>query len=231
MKLVVFDVETDSLFTGDQEHRATQLRHEMQVTVACAQRCVLHTADASVCSSPITCWRDNNTSTLGPFEDLFAAFDDADVIVAYNGAAFDMPVMRKYYGTKNGGVLRHQRHQAKLFDVFSRIRDATGVWMPLDQVLSANGLQTKSSDGVEAVRMWEQQQREQLEAYCMRDVELLQQLVLLDTDIKLPGVMCQLPHWQYSMRTAASMRMLSARTVCNITGHGGAGGCSLGGSQ
>lgn len=184
--VVVFDCETDCTFaTAVGVVRADQIRH-MQATVVCAEILEAAVFDASSSSTiadesqplvepqRITCWRDDNEAEGGPFEALFVAFDQASLIVAYNGLGFDMPVMRKYYRSSE----RYMRHLQKLHDPFDRIRSNTGLWIGLDAVLLRNGLPTKTGNGVDAVRLWEEGRRDELARYCANDVTALMHLVL-----------------------------------------------------
>ena len=57
----------------------------------------------------------------------------------------------------------------------------------LDALLAANGLPGKTSDGLEAIRMGERGDRDQLRAYCAEDVRLLAQLTLLP-ELRVPRV-------------------------------------------
>jgi hypothetical protein len=182
--VVVFDCETDCTFASAAGFdRADQMK-SMQVTVVCAEVLEAAVVDASSTTADapepsvepqrITCWRDDNDAEGGPLEALFAAFDRASLIVAYNGIGFDMPVMRKYYGSAE----RHMSHLQKLHDPFDRIRSNTGLWVGLDAVLSRNGLPTKTGSGVDAVRLWEEGRRDELVRYCANDVTALTRLVL-----------------------------------------------------
>lgn len=182
--VVVFDCETDCTFaTAVGFDRADQMK-SMQVTVVCAEVLEEAVVDASSTTADapepsaepvrITCWRDDNGVEGGPFEALFAAFDGASLIVAYNGVSFDMPVMRKYYTSGE----RYMRHLQKLHDPFDRIRSNTGLWVGLDAVLSRNGLPTKTGSGVDAVHLWAEGRRDELARYCANDVATLTRLVL-----------------------------------------------------
>ena len=187
MPVVVFDLESDS---GDM---SDDFRW-MQITVGC---CIV--VDTALClevgpeagkralaaGTQYTFWRDVAPArNIDPFAKMLELFDDADAIVAYNGLYFDMSLLRRHYGRNEE---RYMRHRLKVLDTFDRIKGATNRWPKLDVLLSANGLPSKSGDGKKAIRLWEAQKRDELEAYCMDDVKLLLQLVILD-DIHYPGV-------------------------------------------
>ena len=182
-RVVVFDLEADSKSNGD-NFRNTQ------VTVACAM-----VLDGAACMAAETrearraaadagqafhWWRHVGSGPDGkgePMAPLLALFDEADVIVAFNGLSYDFPLLLKHYGGKNR-FARHLSHRLKCHDPFSRIKEATGRWPKLDGLLRANGLQTKSSSGLEAIKMWDSGRYDELHAYCADDVRLLAQLVM-----------------------------------------------------
>jgi hypothetical protein len=76
---------------------------------------------------------------------LCAVLDGAEMVVGYNLAGFDWLVTKKYFKNEEA----FQKCTAKTLDVFSRIRDATGVWFKLDNLLRLNGLDTKTADGLQ----------------------------------------------------------------------------------
>jgi hypothetical protein len=186
---VVFDIETDTAFCNSNTTRDEQMT-TMQATVVCS---VTFTLD-DLCNKTgipdtatrLVCWRDDNESKGGPFEPLFREFDSADIIVAFNGLGFDMPVLKKYYGRLNSD--RFMRHCMATHDPFARIRSATGMWPSLNKLLEQNGFHPKTSNGLEAIRMWERGERERLQQYCVDDVNLLADLVLCRSPVHCNGV-------------------------------------------
>lgn len=184
---LVFDIETDTLFKkGTYGSERNEEMRRMEATVVCALEIdadaiargddpeeILDTARS------VVCWRDDNEMAGGPFEPLFAAMDRAMVTVCYNGSGFDMPVLRKYYGSSRTARERYLSHVLKLHDPFSRVRDTTGQWTKLDVLLRLNGVACKIASGIDAVRMWETGEREDLVRYCVQDVRSLAHLVLL----------------------------------------------------
>ena len=106
---------------------------------------------------------------------LLAWFDAARVIVAYNGHAFDMQVLRALY---DGDDERWQAHCDKLHDPFDAVTRAAGRRVKLDTLLRLNGLAGKSGAGSDAPRWWAEGQLARLEEYCARDVSALGELVL-----------------------------------------------------
>ena len=195
--IVAFDLEADCLFSECAGADRGQKMQGMGVTVACAIRMPLDSCGGTGGEA----LRDSRNSVLfcddEEFpEPLLRQFDDALVIVAYNGLDFDMPLLKRYYKDKK----RYHRHLCKVVDPFSRIRSTLGIWPKLDLLLEANDLATKTADGKEAVAMWRRGEREKLAAYCMADVAALVQLAFLPK-LKVPGHR-PLPELVYGVRPA-----------------------------
>lgn len=182
--VAVFDCESDSKPDrcgprGEQDFRF------VQCTVACAlvldTDClfsVLSNGLALDSAKRITCWRDvAPTKGASPFKELLDAFDRADLIVGYNSLDFDLPLLHKHYGSK--GSRRYLEHRLKSLDVFSRIRAVTNQWPKLEELLTANQLGGKSGDGAQAIKLWEEGRRDELQQYCMQDVLRTAELALL----------------------------------------------------
>ena len=99
----------------------------------------------------------------------------ADLVVGYNLAGFDWLSAKKYFANLDD----YHRCCEKTLDVFSRIRDATGVWYKLDRLLSMNGLATKTADGLQAIAWWAENERKLLQEYCEVDTQQCARLALL----------------------------------------------------
>jgi len=190
--VVFFDCESDISFARAAGEELSEKLKNMQATVICALSVDVSAIDAactrgteldSDVHSRLVCWRDDNTLPDGPFAPLLDLFDRASVIVAYNGSGFDMPLLRKYYQKGCAGGARYLKHRLKLLDPFMSIRTATGSAPSLDKLLKLNGLPTKTSSGLEAIRMWEDGRREELLSYCQNDVDALARLTLRRTPI------------------------------------------------
>ena len=135
-----------------------------------------------------TVWRDELYDEKKPFDVILNIFDKAELICGYNVFAFDFLVLRKHYA---GNALRYYSHCSKTVDPFSRLRDVTGVWFKLDALLKENGLETKTADGLEAIKMWENGERAKLAEYCMGDTVQTARLVMkreLTLPLKWSGV-------------------------------------------
>lgn len=182
--VVVFDCESDSKPLKVGARGEMDFQH-VQCTVACAvvldSACITSDdAMSTILASAreITCWRDVvPTKGANPFKELFEAFEEADLIVGYNSLDFDFPLLWKHYGSK--GSRRYLEHRVKSLDVFSRLRAVSNQWPKLDELLVANQLGSKSGDGAQAIKLWEEQKRNELQSYCMQDVYLTAKLALL----------------------------------------------------
>ena len=205
MSVVVFDCEStgapDRTYGRGYPGKGFERIH---CTVLCAVVCSLSEEDPSAQledpshvisrSERIVCWCDIvNRGNSSGFEAAFEAFDAADVIVAYNGLDFDMPLLWKHYPRTKEGDARYRSHTMKMHDPFSKRRSVTNCWPKLDDLLRLNGLEPKTGTGAQAVHMWNRRQRHDLEHYCMHDTVQLAMLVLsneshvrmIDTTAKL----------------------------------------------
>ena len=209
---VIFDVETQSKISDmPGENREHQI---MKLEVSCLSYIVLDSDKLLVPSDAVkavedaevkTLWRDVWSFGKGPFEELFDAFDEAELIVSFNGAQFDHLVLFKYCNKRQS-----TNHMCKIHDVFSRVRDSVGVWLSLDKLLKANNLSTKTSNGLEAIRMWQQGRRDELKQYCEQDVRQLARLVVL-LNLALPNSTALLPNHVFGIASAlASVRASNA---------------------
>ena len=190
--VIFFDLESDLLFSqcGGSPNKHQKMKI-MQISVACAL-----VLDSELCKDPsladtalqssiaLHYWQDDKDPA---FEPLLSLFDGAEAISAYNGFEFDMPLLRKYYGSSQNAHKRYISHLQKFHDPFLRIRFVANYWPKLDHLLLENGLETKSASGVEAVEMWAQGKREELLEYCKEDVRLLAKLCLKDS-ITVPRI-------------------------------------------
>lgn len=202
--IVVFDCESDGLPTR------VGVRNELNFDgIVCTVACAL-VVPARRVDGVWVLERDKETQhtywiDVAPqFTGLLQLFDDADLIVGFNSLSFDLPLLYKHYKRQHDQYISHR---LKSHDVFLRIRDATGTWPKLDFLLRENGLASKTSSGDEAVKMWEQQRRNELEAYCAADVRLTLELTTLPA-LTLNGR--QIPAFIFSTVAALSAVMLSA---------------------
>ena len=143
---------------------------------------------------------------------LLDMFDEADVIVGYNCLQFDFPVMRRFYkmGARStaDAERRYTDHRAKTLDVMLRVRDASGCFLKLDSLLKSSGLESKSGEGAAAISLWESGKRDELEAYCAKDVEVTARLAL-EEQLTLPSGQV-LPHQVHGLRSALAAKRAAA---------------------
>ncbi len=189
--VVVFDCESDcSLKTCPGGTKEEKLSRYMHFTVCCAltmpSDAILHKADADEImhlSKRHHYWRDQAEPGTTPIDGMLALFDAADVIVGYNCFDFDFPLLRRFYRSVRAGetaTQRYMNHRSKCFDIMAKVRDVTGCYFKLDDLLKLNNLSCKTSNGLKAIEMWESQQRTELKEYCEADVDLTARLALVD---------------------------------------------------
>jgi len=210
--VVVFDIETQSKISDMPGF--DRLSQICNLQVSCLSYLVLEAdrlfdpvdAQAAIEEATVTTlWRDEDPDGDGPFERLFKAFDEAELIVAYNGLGFDHPVLYKHCKKS-----RVEAHLLKAHDPFSRLRENLGVWFKLDNLLKANGLKTKTANGLEAIKMWHEGRRDELEAYCAQDTRALARLLALP-ELNLPGLKSVAPNFIFGTASALAARRASER--------------------
>lgn len=219
-KVVVFDCETTGLPVG------TDFSH-VQVTLACALRlCVSPLSNGegllmllqqqgrnpSLLENVDKYWCDDDDA----FEPLLSSFDDADLIVAYNGRSFDIPALTCHYQDSEAGRRRRALHLRKLFDPYLTIYDHLRRRVSLGCLSQKNARSLsvevpKSTSGAVAVEMWRQGRRNELLEYCRRDVLILTDLILEERGLYLNDVapLKQLPVEVSSLRYELGKRLLS----------------------
>lgn len=109
-------------------------------------------------------------------EDFVRLLDDAPLLCGFNAARFDIPFLCRCWG-----VPREQagRWAAKLIDPYESSRLALGRTFPLNALLAANGIDSKTGCGSEAVVMARQARWGELMRYCLSDTVKTHQLVKL----------------------------------------------------
>ena len=206
--LVVFDIETDSLFSDYSS--VEQAYHFMQPTCVCANvysHTDVNTHGGEAPATEYVFWRD---SCEDPFSQLLQLFDDASSIVAYNGLGFDFNVMRKFY---KGDLKRYFFHRAKCVDACTNLHAVVGQRFKLDSLLRANGLTTKSASGLDAVRWWQEGKRTLIQEYCAADTSCLFKLSCVK-ELKLPGLFFTVPNRAFGVLWLCTNGTSSPATCC-----------------
>lgn len=192
--VLVWDCETDSGFSNLPGETHEDKIKFMQFTCICALAMPVEMImredsidDILSSSTRYVWWRDVSESGSNPIVTLLKLFDNADLIVGYNCLGFDFPLIRRFYTPSklNQDLLspaqRYVNHRSKTMDVMARIRDATGNYYKLDYILKTNAISCKSSNGKEAIKMWEEGRRDDLQFYCATDVVVTAKLAMLDS--------------------------------------------------
>lgn len=105
----------------------------------------------------------------GQAGDLLAELDRAELVVGYNVSAFDYGVLSLYGDTS--------KLAEKTFDLLDEIRTQGHRLVSLNRVAVLNLGEAKAYEsGADAVRLWRDGRLEDLEAYCLKDVELTKRL-------------------------------------------------------
>ena len=166
----VFDIETDRLLNASRDNWG-----ELLMTVAVGIDGAGARHDFVLLPEQLPSERQE---VLGA---LCARLDDAQVIVAYNGRGFDFRVLLRYYGGA-----RVAKWLDRLCDPFEVVRETTGSWVKLDELLAANGLPRKSADGVRAVEWWAAGEHGRVLEYCHEDTRGLYDLVTRHATLRFP---------------------------------------------
>ncbi len=145
MRYVVFDLETQNIFTD----------------VGSSDPAALDISVASAYDSETDSY---TTVTVDEIEKLWPIIERADALVGYNSNHFDIPLLNKYYP----GDLT----QIKSIDMLEDIKNALGRRLRLDSVAQATIGAKKSADGLQAVRWWREGKIKEIKKYCEQDVKV-----------------------------------------------------------
>ena len=176
--IIVFDLETDATI---RDARGTTREEQVKnLNFSCASVLSIpiesvyaygNDTDAIISTGTMkTYWRNSQSD----IDSMLAAFEAATCLVGYNTHSFDFLVLRKHYKDKQ----QYHRHLFKSLDVFSRVRDVACFWPKLDNLLKRNGFDTKTSNGLEAIKMCAEGRLDELKAYCEADVRCCAKLAL-----------------------------------------------------
>jgi hypothetical protein len=115
-------------------------------------------------------------------EAFFSLLDNAPRLCAFNGARFDLPFLQTRYGIPDARV---GRWALKLYDLYEACRLGFGSGFSLNAALAANGMDSKTGTGKDAVVLAREGRWDELGAYCRMDTVKTRELSRLGS-ILLP---------------------------------------------
>jgi hypothetical protein len=115
-------------------------------------------------------------------EAFLALLDGAERLCAFNGARFDLPFLQVRYGLSDARV---GRWALKLYDLYEACRLGFDSGFSLNALLAANGLDSKTGTGGDAVALARDGRWDELGAYCRQDTVKTRAVSCLET-IRLP---------------------------------------------
>ena len=148
MRRITLDIETAGSFSGPMPDPI-----ELELTIAC-----IH---------------DSKTNQFDSFlkeelPRLWPMLEHADLIIGYNSDHFDIPILNKYY---TGDLT-----QVPSIDLLKEVKNVLGRRLKLDNIAEATLGKKKSSNGLQAVKWWEEGEVEKVREYCIDDVRLTLEL-------------------------------------------------------
>lgn len=103
-------------------------------------------------------------------EELIQAFNQASSLCAFNGVRFDIPFTAVWLKVDDQTVVHWLQ---KTTDILEQCRLRYDVTFKLDLLCECNGIRMKTGDGLQAIRMVNNKQWDNLLQYCAVDVEIL----------------------------------------------------------
>jgi hypothetical protein len=169
-RVFVFDLETDRLLNKSRNNF-----HELKMTCAVGIDGDGNRFDYMLLPESSI---DEHKDVL---DALAHAFDNAEIIVIYNGLGFDLKILNNHFSPKQ--VIGWSE---KLFDPFHDIRATTESWVKLDELLAANDLPQKTGSGIDAPEWWKSKKYNMTLDYCYHDTLGLYRLVMSVKNIRFP---------------------------------------------
>ena len=108
---------------------------------------------------------------------MIGLFDGSNCIAAFNGTCFDLKFISIFFGVEEHRTLNWT---LKCVDVFEALRVCVGNYVSLNKVAAMNSIETKISNGRQAIKMAESKQWKSLVEYCIKDVYITKQIYDLD---------------------------------------------------
>ena len=149
MKGLVFDIETTNAF--DQVRKTPE---DLDLSVV------------GVYSYPKDQYSAYTQETLPELWDLLR---DIDTLIGFNNNHFDTPLLNKY-------APMDLKKEFASIDLLESIRRSLGRRVRLDWVAKGTLDSSKSGDGLQAIKLWNQGEREKVIQYCLDDVAITKKL-------------------------------------------------------
>ncbi len=145
MKQIIFDIETKNIFADVGSDKAVDL-------------------DISVLSLYDSETNKYYSFQQDEFEKMWPFFENAEMLITFNGNHFDIPLLQKY--TKiNLSAIYH-------IDVFEQVYNSIGKRIGLDSIASNTLGTSKSANGLQAVAWWNSGEIDKIIKYCEQDVKV-----------------------------------------------------------
>ncbi len=162
---VIFDIETMNLF-GDNGATSPE---QLGVSIVSAYRREVDGGGNEMKGEMESFWDKEATNTDGGvfgFEKLWEWFEAADRIIGFNSLGFDVPALAPR-------LLPNDLYKRPHFDILDKVKNVLGHRLSLDAIAKETLGYTKIDDGLNAVKYWRSQKREdmaRLRKYCEMDV-------------------------------------------------------------
>ncbi len=100
--------------------------------------------------------------------ELDKRFQKADLLLGFNSAGFDLPVLSNYFFT--------QIDRFPHLDLMTEIEKSRGHRASLDSVAKPTLKAKKSGSGLDAIMYWKEGRMEELKKYCLEDVRITKEV-------------------------------------------------------
>ncbi|PID83611.1 hypothetical protein CSB11_00520 [Candidatus Campbellbacteria bacterium] len=98
------------------------------------------------------------------FDKMWPFFENADVLITFNGKHFDLPLLQKY--------APFDLSRIKHLDIFQKVQESIGRKIGLDTIANQTLGEAKSANGLQAVAWWNEGKVDEIIKYCEKDVEV-----------------------------------------------------------
>jgi len=145
MKKLIFDIETKNIFSDVQSDNPVDL-------------------DLSVISIHDSATNKYYSFLEDNLDEMWHFFEDADLLITFNGNHFDIPLLQKYSPLN----LSSKNH----LDIFAEVEKSIKKKIGLDAIASTTLGTTKSANGLQAVAWWNSGEIDKIIKYCEQDVKV-----------------------------------------------------------